>query len=113
MSRIEQINELIKEKLAILISREIPLENGLITISHVDCSPDLKTAKIGISVLPEKYFGTALKSLRKQNSLFSQALRRELRLHHIPKFIWFADDTEKNAAEIEKVFDEIKKERGE
>ena len=51
MSRINQVNELLKNELANLIVQEIPMHNVLITISYVDCSTDLKNAKIGISVV--------------------------------------------------------------
>ncbi len=112
MSRhIEQVNELLKEKLAHLISKEIPLENGLITVVYVDTSPDLKYAKVAVSVLPENVAGTALEKLKKHGSLFSQAIKKETRLRQIPRFHWVIDTTEKEAAEIEEVFRKIKEEK--
>jgi len=108
MSRIEQINELLKHKLAELIVREIPLENGLVTITYVDCSPDLNWAKIGVSVIPDKFFGTTLKELRRRNSEFTRVLKKETRLRKIPKFNWMVDSTEKEAAELEEAIKEIK-----
>ena len=112
MSRkIEQVNELLKDKLAHLVSREIPLDNGLITVIYVKTSPDLKYAKIAVSILPEKFAGTALERLRKQSGFFSQIIRKETRLRKVPKFNWVLDTTEKEAAEIEKVFREIEEER--
>ncbi|MFH1583284.1 MAG: ribosome-binding factor A, partial [Candidatus Falkowbacteria bacterium] len=72
--RIEQLNEQLKEELANLIVKEVPLKNGLITVSYVNCSPDLKYAKIAVSVLPDKFAGTALAGLRKHSSSFSQSL---------------------------------------
>ncbi len=108
--RIEQLNEQLKEELANLIVKEIPLDNGMITVSDVSCTPDLKYAKVGVSVLPEKYAGTALSALRKHNSLFSRALRTKLRIRQIPKFNWVFDSTESKAAEIEEVIRQIKEE---
>lgn len=110
MSRIEQINELLKSELAILISQEIPMDNGLITISFVDCSPDLRYAKIGVSVIPDKFTGTALKQLRKHSSSFAGYLKKNTRLRKVPKFNWIFDETEKEAAKIESILEEIKKE---
>ncbi|MDD5071661.1 MAG: ribosome-binding factor A [Patescibacteria group bacterium] len=108
MSRPEQINELLKRNIADLINREISLEGGLITVSFVDCSPDLERVKIGISVLPINLSGTALKILRGNSSLFAGILRKRTRLRHIPKFDWAIDSTEEKAAEIEKLLEEIK-----
>ena len=107
--RIKQLNEQLKEEIANLIVKEVPLENGLITVSYVECSPDLKYARIAVSVLPEKYNGTALSGLRKHSSLFSRGLRQKLKIRQIPKFNWTIDATESQAAEIEKVFEQIKK----
>lgn len=112
MSRIDQVNELLKAELASLINREITIENSLVTISYVDCSPDLSSAKIGISVLPEKYFGTVLEQLRKSSSQFTSILKKKLSLKTIPKFNWVIDKTEKEARSIEEVLEQIKNERG-
>ena len=51
--RMKQVNELLKSELAILISRNVLIENSLTTITYVKCSPNLLEATIGISVLPE------------------------------------------------------------
>lgn len=110
MSRVEQVNELIKRELASLVNKEIYLENGLVTISFVDCSPDLENAKIGISVLPTNFSGTALKALRRNSSLFTKILKKKTRLKYIPKFNWVLDFTEAEASKIEKLLEEIKKE---
>lgn len=108
MSRVDKINELLRWELANLITKEIPMTNGLITITHVDCSPDLKNAKISISVLPEKFTGTALKKLRQTNSLFSKELKNKLKMKFIPKFNWIVDPQERYAIEIEKSLKEIR-----
>jgi len=107
MSRINQINELLRSELANIITQEIKLDNGLITVCYVDCSPDLKNAKIGISVLPDNQYGTALKKLKQHSSQFCKILKKKLNLRNIPKFNWIIDDTEKNAAEIEEVLKQI------
>lgn len=103
MSRIDQVNELLKHELASLINEQVGLDGGLITVSYVDTSPDLRHAKIGISVLPEKFFGTALHELQKHTSAFSKELLKRTRLRQIPHLHWEADATEAKAAEIEKL----------
>lgn len=100
MSRLIQINQLLQKKLAILISREIPLKAGMITITRVETSPDLKYSKIFISVMPPKLSGSALKNLRKNNAIFSQEITKTSRLRKIPKFKWLIDEVEKGAFDI-------------
>ena len=107
MSRINQINELLRSEIANIINQEIRLNNGLITVCYVDCSADLKNAKIGISTLPDNLSKIALKKLKKHSSQFCQTLKKKLNLKYIPKFNWIIDETEKNAAKIENMLNEI------
>jgi len=108
--RVEQLNEQLKSELANLIVKELPLDKGLITVSYVECSPDLKYARIAVSVLPEKFAGSALSALRRQSGNFSRDLRCKLRIRQIPRFNWTLDTTESKAAEIEKIIKQIKEE---
>ncbi len=111
MRRPEQLNEFLKNKLANLIAREIPLENGLVTITYADCSPDLRSARIGFSVLPFNQSKNILKKLRKHSSVFTEILIKETRLRKIPKFFWTIADTEQKASAIDKIFEKIEKEK--
>ncbi len=108
MFRVERVNELLKNELAHLVSREIAVEGGLVTISYVNCSPDLRHAKIGVRVLPENRLGTTLKELRKHSSYFSKTLSKKLNLKYIPRFKWVADVSGRNFDKIEKVLRKIK-----
>ena len=108
MSRIDQINQLLLVQLGKLINQEAKLEGGLITISYVDCSQDLKTAKVAVSVFPDNLYGTALTLLRKKAKVFSKNLQKRLKLKFIPRINWVIDSTEKEAAELEKAFIEAK-----
>ena len=108
--RIEQLNEQLKEELANLIIKEVPLHNGLITVCYVSSSTDLKHAKIGISVLPEKFGPSVLRKMNKLSGLFSRILKSKLRIRQIPKFHWQFDNTESEAAKIEAVIKQIREE---
>lgn len=110
MSRIEKINELLKRELSNLINRNIPIEEGLITITYAKCSPDLRYAKIAVSIMPENLYGSALKRLRQNSSAFSNELKKKLNLKFIPKFNWVIDKQEKHASEIEEILAQIKSE---
>ncbi len=110
--RIEQLNEQLRKGLAELILRYINLPNGLITVIYVDCSSDLKYAKIAVSVLPESRAEKAIVILRKHSRQFSQILRKKLTIRQIPKFNWIIDRTESQAAEIEQILKKISAEGG-
>ncbi|MFH1745263.1 MAG: ribosome-binding factor A [bacterium] len=111
--RLAQINEAIKNELARLISRDTPLENGLITVLRVKCSADFKNATVKISVLPDGLAGTALKMVKKNNKLFSENVGRKLKLRNIPKLFFRLDTGGRYSDEIEKVIKIIKEENNE
>jgi ribosome-binding factor A len=103
MSKAPRLNEILKEELAAAVSREVGLPNALITITYVECSPDLKQAHVGFSVLPDNLVGTALKHLSSATSELVRILRSRVKLRQMPHFIWEFDATEKEATRIEKL----------
>lgn len=110
MSKIERTNELLLEELALIINREIIIPNSLITISYVKCSPDLKQAQVGFSVLPDKLAGSVLRKLTASTSLIVANLRKRTKLRRLPKFIWEFDATEREASQIEKLITQANQE---
>ena len=70
-----QINEAVQEILATALLRNLsPLV--LVTITAVKCAPDFSVAKISVSVLPDKFSGTALKNLRKKSKVLSEIIKK-------------------------------------
>jgi len=108
MSRIDKVNSVLLRELAQLVEENIYLENALITISYVECSSDLRYAKIGVSVLPDKMSLPAIKKLKNSSSEFTRILRKKLKIRYIPKFNWQIDEREKYAQEIEQAIQHIK-----
>ncbi len=106
MSKLPRINELILEELAVVINREVGIPNTLITVTYVECSPDLKQAKVGISVLPDGLAGTALRKLNTTTGQIIPLLRSRLKLRKLPHLIWEFDSTEREAQKIEKLIAE-------
>lgn len=103
MSKIPRINELLLEELARIVNREVALPNTLITITYVECSADLKQAKVGFSVLPDKFAGTVLRKLTASTGLLVSLLRSRIKLRKLPHLIWEFDATEREADKIEKL----------
>ena len=110
-NRVCRLNELLRDELARLISREIPLDNGLITITAVQCAADLSQAKIFLTVLPQSQEAKALAVVRRNSRVFANALFKKLKIKQIPHFIWRLDELEKNALVIEKTISAIHREK--
>ncbi len=107
MPKLEQAQELLHHKLAEIINQEVQLEGVLLTVGFVDLSPDLKQANVGVSVLPDKFYGTALEKLRRVSGQIRSRLAKQLKWRIVPHLRWEIDNREKNAAELEEVFKEI------
>lgn len=106
MRNISQVNEALRHELAPLLIREVEFPNGLLTITDVDCTSDLKYAKVWVSVLPISVAGSALKILRQKSSFLGSLLRKRLKIGRIPKINWMIDSTESRASILERAIAE-------
>lgn len=103
MPNISRLNEEMLAILAEAANREVGLPNAIITVTYVDCSPDLKQAKVGFSVLPDNLAGTALRALEHASGELVSFLKKRMKLRQVPHLSWEFDATEKEAAKIEKL----------
>ena len=72
-SRIDRINELIKETLAEIIRKKPILPLGVfVTVVKVDTSRDLRYARVFVSVFPEKKFGKTIEFWQKRYIQFKE-----------------------------------------
>lgn len=106
--RMAKINSRLRREISVAIAREALWDSGLITVSRVKCSSDLRSATVYISVMPENKSGSALKALKKSNSGISRGFKR-LNLKNVPKLRWKVDSQERFAAEIEKAVQNMNK----
>lgn len=106
--RVLKLNQLIKRQLGQTIVKEIEFpNNSLVTITRVETSPDIKTSKIYISVIPSKYQGSVLKILRKNSKNLYSLLKKQIKTKFTPNLHFFIDENEIFASEIDKLLDEI------
>lgn len=102
--RIKRVNQLIKEKVAEILERELSFGKGvLVTIQNVDTSRDLRYAKVGISVMPFEKSEEVLKILKKQTPYIQKDLSRAIRLKFIPKIEFEIDRGEEKASRVEEI----------
>jgi len=109
--RIERINELVRQELGRFIIREVELpQNSLVTITRVETTPDMKIAKVYVTILPDNLRGTILELLRKNSRHLHELLKAELETKIIPNFNFLIDDQEVYANKIDTLLDEINRE---
>lgn len=100
-NRIGRINEEIQRELASLIpSVKDPRVAGMISVTAVDTTPDLKYAKIYISVLDKSDCEQVLKGLKSASGWLRRELGRTLNLRNTPELTFVRDDSIDQGAHI-------------
>ena len=65
----------------------------MISITHVQTTPDLRYAKIFVSFLQEDKAKDALKGLKSASGYLRRELGRALQLRYTPELVWEQDDS--------------------
>ena len=93
-NRIGRINEEIQRELASLIPNvKDPRVSGLISVTAVDTTPDLRYAKIYISVLDKSDCAQVLKGLKSASGYLRRELGHALQLRYTPELTFVRDDS--------------------
>jgi len=100
-NRIGRINEEIQRELSTLIrSVKDPRVTGMISVTSVDTTPDLKFAKIYISVLDKSDCTQVLKGLKSASGWLRRELGHSLNLRYTPELTFVRDDSIDQGAHI-------------
>jgi len=94
-NRIGRINEEIQKELASLIRnlKDPRVQDTMISITHVETTPDLRYAKVYASFLQEEKAADALKGLKSASGYLRRELGRALQLRYTPELVWALDDS--------------------
>ncbi len=102
-NRIGRINEEIQRELSTLI-RTVKdprvAETGMVSVTAVETTPDLKYAKIYISVLDKSASAQTLKGLKSAAGYLRRELGRALNLRNTPELSFVRDDSIDKGAHI-------------
>lgn len=111
--RIEQLNSLVLQEVAAIVSREIEFPSGMfVTISNVKVADDAESAKVWISVLPALHQADALELLNSRIGDIQSVLNRKLVMKFVPKITFLIDESGEKAATITKVLDIVAADNG-
>ena len=101
-NRIGRINEEIQKELSALLRtvKDPRLQNGLLTITHVDTTPDLRFSKIFVSSLDKSREQEMMKGLKSASGYLRRELGASLKLRYTPELQFVADDSIQQGAHI-------------
>jgi ribosome-binding factor A len=93
--RMRRVNEAVREVVSARIAEGLRDPRiGFVTVTSVDTSPDLRQARVYVSVLgnPEEREAT-MAGLESAHGVLQQAVARELRLKHTPTLQFVFDES--------------------
>ena len=100
-NRIGRINEEIQRELSALIPAvKDPRVSGMISVTAVETTPDLRYAKAYISVLDKENVERVLKGLRSASGWLRRELGSALKLRYTPELVFQLDDSIDKGAHI-------------
>ena len=100
-NRIGRINEEIQRELSALIRTvKDPRVHGLVSLTAVETTPDLRYAKVYVSVLDSSDVKEVVKGLISASGYLRRELGRALSLRYTPELQFVADDSIHQGAHI-------------
>lgn len=115
--RLGRIDEEYRKELSQIIGYELknPNVTGLISITKVKVTNDLKFAKVYVSILNSKNIKDTLAGLKKSSGYIRSELAKRVNLRNTPELIFELDDSIEYGSRIDSILKEImpKKENGE
>ena len=108
-NRIGRINEEIQKELASLIRnlKDPRVQDTMISITHVETTPDLRYAKVYVSFLEESRAADALKGLKSASGYLRRELGSALKLRYTPELVWELDDSITYGAKMLKLINSL------
>ena len=108
-NRIGRINEEIQKELSSAIRnlKDPRVQNTMISITHVEATPDLRYAKIYVSFLQEDKAADAMKGLKSASGYLRRELSSALQLRYTPELVWALDDSITYGAKMMKLINSL------
>lgn len=108
--RQKRVASLIKEELSRLLIETIQdSSSGLITITRVEMTPDLKTARISVSIYGADQENAILETLERKKGYLRKSIASKVKLKYNPMLIFSLDQSADFQERIEKLLEDRKK----
>ncbi len=106
--RMRRVDEAVREVLSGAITQEVKDPRiGFITVTAVETSPDLRHARVFVSVLgDDAQRRRSLDGLRSAHGFLQRRVATELRIKHTPTLDFLYDDSVDRSLRIQEILDE-------
>lgn len=108
--RQKRVASLIKEELGRLLIEGIQdSSSGLITVTGIEMTPDLKTAHIYLTIYGSENKDKTLELLNRKKGMMRKYIASKIKLKYNPLLIFSYDPSAEYEAKIDKIIEKIKK----
>ena len=103
--RTRQVGSLLTRVIQDRLARGLadPRMRGMVSVTDVEPSSDLRSATVEVSVLPAEYGKRVLQALKSARGLLQRQIKQETSLKHVPELSFRLDDSIKRDAEMARV----------
>ena len=108
-NRIGRIDEEYRKELSQIIGYELKNPNitGLISVTKVKVTKDLKHAKVYVSIMNSKNIKETMEGLKKSSGFIRSELAKRINLRNTPELTFEIDDSIEYGAKIDSILKEI------
>ena len=110
-NRMNKIDEELKKEIGSIISTELknPHLTGLISVSSVKTTPDLKYAKVFVTMIGEKSKKENLAILKQSSGHIRSLIAKRINLRNTPELVFVFDDSLEYGTKIDQILKDITK----
>ena len=110
-NRMNKIDEELKKEISSIISTELknPHLTGLISVSKVKTTPDLRYAKVYVTMINEKSKKENLSILKKSSGFIRSEIAKKINLRYTPELVFEFDESLEYGTRIDEILKKITK----
>ena len=110
-NRLARVNEELKREISNIINYEVKNSNvtGLISVTKVKTSPDLKYARVSVSILNSKNVKQTLAGLKAASGFMRSRIAEKVNLRITPELVFELDESLAYGERIDRILKEVMK----
>lgn len=110
-NRLNRIDEELKKELSQIISYELKNTEatGMISVTKVKITPDLKYAKVYVSILNSKSDEKTMEALKKSAGFIRSQIAKRVNLRITPELVFEKDDSMEYGMKIDSILKDLNK----
>lgn len=111
-NRMARVDEELKRELSNIINYEVKNSNvtGMISVTKVKTSPDLKYARVSVSIINSKNVKQTLAGLKTASGFIRSRIAEKMNLRVTPELVFELDESLVYGEKIDKILEQVMKE---